>query len=83
MEDLYKTLAVSKTLLHNKMVSLTGDSASAFIRNVRLDKAMYLLQEGKYSITEVLYSVGFNSPSYFSKKFRERFGVLPSDLISV
>lgn len=82
VESLYKALAVSKTLLHNKMTALTGDSASAFIRNIRLDKAMEMLQSGRYTISETLYSVGFNSPSYFSKKFKERFGKLPSDFIS-
>lgn len=82
VETFGSLLFVSKTQLHNKMTSLTGDSASAFIRNIRLDKAQEMLSTGKYSITEVLYSVGFNSPSYFSKKFKERFGKLPSDYIS-
>ena len=81
VEDLMKELGVSKSQLHKKITALTGQSASAFIRNIRLDKAREMLSTGKYSITEVLYSVGFNSPSYFSKMFRERFGILPSELL--
>ena len=81
VEDLMKELGVSKSQLHKKITALTGQPASALVRNIRLDKAREMLSTGKYSITEVLYSVGFNSPSYFSKMFRERFGVLPSDMI--
>ena len=81
VEDLTVELGISKTQLHKKITALTGVSASAFIRNIRLDKGREMIETGKYSICEVLYSVGFNSPSYFSKKFYERFGILPSDLI--
>ncbi|MGM9742828.1 MAG: ATP-binding protein [Candidatus Cryptobacteroides sp.] len=72
-------LGTSRTQLHRKITALTGSSASTFIRNVRLDKAKELLMTGEYTITQVLYSVGFNSPSYFSKTYKERFGILPSD----
>lgn len=81
VEDFSVELGVSKTQLHKKLTALTGASASAFIRNIRLDKGREMLETGRYSISEVLYSVGFSSPSYFSKKFSERFGKLPSDLI--
>lgn len=74
-------LGISKTQLHKKMVALTGLPPSVFIRNVRLDKAKEMLETGQYTITEVLYSVGFSSPSYFSKKFKERFDKLPSDIL--
>ena len=63
------------------MTALTGASASTFIRNIRLDKAREMLLTGHYTITQVLYSVGFNSPSYFSKMYKERFGILPSELM--
>lgn len=81
VEDLMKELGVSKSQLHKKITALTGLPASAFIRNIRLDKAKEMLVTGKYSITEILYTVGFNSPSYFSKMFKERFGILPSDML--
>lgn len=79
--DLMTELGISKTQLHKKMVALTGLPPSLFIRNIRLDKAKEMLETGQYTITEVLYSVGFSSPSYFSKKFKERFDKLPSDIL--
>lgn len=81
VEEMIRILRVSRTQLHRKMTALTGKSASAFIRNVRLDKAREMLETGHYSISEVLYTVGYNSPSYFSKTYKERFGVLPSELL--
>ena len=82
VEDLFRELGVSRTQLHNKITALTGESASAFIRNIRLDKAAELLGTGKYTVSEALYSVGFNNPSYFAKTFRARFGKSPSDLLA-
>lgn len=81
VEEMIRILVVSRTQLHRKMTALTGKSASAFIRNIRLDKAREMLETGRYSISEVLYTVGYNSPSYFSKTYKERFGVLPSELL--
>ncbi|MGM9749120.1 MAG: two-component regulator propeller domain-containing protein [Candidatus Cryptobacteroides sp.] len=81
VNELMSELGVSKTQLHKKMTALTGAPASSFIRNIRLDKAREMLQTGRYSISEVLYSVGFASPSYFSKMFKARFGKLPSDFL--
>lgn len=81
VSQLLEEVAVSRTQLHRKMTALTGAGVSTFIRNVRLDKSKEMLESGRYTITEVLYSVGFNSPSYFSKMFRERFGMSPTDFI--
>lgn len=81
VNELMTELGVSKTQLHKKMTALTGAPASSFIRNIRLDKAREMLETGRYSISEVLYSVGFASPSYFSKMFKARFGKLPSDFL--
>lgn len=81
VDQLLKIMGVSRTQLHRKMTALTGKGISSFIRNVRLDKAREMLESGQYTITEVLYSVGFSSPSYFSKMFKERFGILPSDMM--
>lgn len=81
IDKLVNELGTSRTQLHRKMTALTGASASTFIRNIRLDKAREMLLTGHYTITQVLYSVGFNSPSYFSKMYKERFGILPSELM--
>lgn len=50
-----------------------------YIRKVRLDKAASLLEKGNLTVSEVMYAVGFNSPSYFSKCFSARFGVRPAE----
>ncbi|HEV2131608.1 MAG TPA: helix-turn-helix transcriptional regulator, partial [Longimicrobiaceae bacterium] len=54
---------------------------SRFIRTVRVECAAELLRQGAGSVTEVAYSVGSESLSYFSRAFRERFGATPSDLL--
>ena len=65
--------------LKNNIKQLTGKTVSEFIRDVRMDKAAAYLSQGKLTVKEVMYKVGFTTPSYFTKCFRERFGVLPSD----
>lgn len=79
VEDMVRELFVSRTQLHRKITALTGKSASCFVRDYRLDKARVMLQSGNFTISEVLYSVGFNSPSYFTKMYKKRFGELPSE----
>lgn len=79
IEDLCKELGMSRTNLHRKLKALTDSSATEFIRKIRLERAAQLLQEGKNSVSEVAYQVGFESLSYFSKTFQEQFGTLPSE----
>jgi AraC-like DNA-binding protein len=55
-------------------------SAVEFIREVRLKEAVLLMEEGDLSLTEVAYQSGFNSPSYFSRSFKEYYGFSPSEL---
>ncbi len=74
-----KELAVSKSQLYRKTIALTGYSPSDLIRDYRLEKAARLIIEMDGNVSEIAYQTGFTSPSYFSKCFRKRFGVLPSD----
>lgn len=69
----------SEKQIYRKIKQLTGKTVSEFIRDVRMDKAAAYLSQGKLTVKEVMYKVGFTTPSYFTKCFRERFGVLPSD----
>ena len=69
---------MSRSTLYRKIQSLTGDNIVTFIRNVRLKKAISLLNTGEFTISEVAYKVGFSTPRYFSKTFKEVYGVLPS-----
>lgn len=57
----------------------TGIAPTELLRTYRLRKAAAMLRRGGYTISEVTYSVGFSTPGYFSKCFREMFGVNPSD----
>jgi len=73
---------MSKTLLYSKLKSLTGQSATEFVRNIRLKEAKKLLQNNihQHTIAEISYQVGFNDPLYFSRCFRKYFGVPPSEV---
>lgn len=72
---------ISRMGLHRKIKALTGQTTGEFIRNIRLKKACELLvSEGK-NISEVCYSVGFNSPSYFTTCFTEVYKMTPSDYV--
>lgn len=74
---LAQMLGISRSMLHLKMKKIVGLSASAFIRDKRMEQAVRLLDKG-HSITEVAYKVGYNDPNYFSKVFKKHFKVLPS-----
>jgi len=70
---------MSRSQLHRKLVALTDLSATEFIRTYRLNLAKEMIEKNTGTISEIAYEVGFNSPSYFSKSFKEKFGVSPSE----
>lgn len=76
------TMFMSRMQLHRKLKALFGISTTEFIRNQRLKLATSLLLEGKFTIAEVGYAVGFNTPSYFMKCFKENYGCTPSDYMN-
>ena len=57
---------------------MTGHTPNEYFRIIRLKKAAELLLEGNYNVSEVSYKVGINDPFYFSKCFKQQFGVAPS-----
>ena len=73
-----KNLSVSKSLLHKKIVSLTGEAPVEFIRRIRLNKAAKLIENKFGNLSEIALEVGFNNPAYFSECFKKQFGVPPS-----
>ena len=77
---LSQKLAMSDTQLYRKLKAITGKTPSQFIRSVRLQKAMALLQNSGLNVSEIAYEVGFTSPQYFSRMFKEEFGFPPSEL---
>ncbi|MEA1786221.1 two-component regulator propeller domain-containing protein [Arenibacter sp. GZD96] len=80
VEQLAGDLHLSRSQLYRKIKSLTGQTANEFLRTVRLEKAKDFIESGDVSISEVCYQVGFSSPSYFTKCFKNHFGILPTEL---
>ncbi|WP_346882618.1 two-component regulator propeller domain-containing protein [uncultured Algibacter sp.] len=81
VELLVKEIGFSRSNLYIKLKDLTGLSSSAFIRNIRLKRAVQLLEQSDYSVKEIMYMTGFNTSSYFSKCFKKQFGSLPSEYV--
>jgi len=80
VSELADTVGMSRSNLLRKIKKATELSASQFIRKIRLKHATELLQEGTYTVSEVSYKVGFGSPSYFIKCFRELYGYPPGEI---
>ena len=80
VENLAGELLLSRSKLYRKIKALTGDTANEFIRKIRLEKAKQLIETTEYTISEVCYKVGFSSPSYFTKCFKDYFEFLPTEL---
>ncbi len=78
VEDLSRHLGMSRVHLYKKLLSITGRPPIEFIRVIRLKRAAQMLKDPAQNVSDVAYAVGFNNPKYFSKYFKEEFGVLPS-----
>ena len=74
-----KEMGMSRQQMHRKFRALVNQSATEFIRTIRLKKAAELLSQKSGTVSEIAYDVGFNTLSYFTKCFREQFGVIPSE----
>ena len=79
VEELCQTVGVSRAQLYRKLNSITGLSIVQFIRSIRLKRAAQLLSQDNSSVSAVMFKVGFNNPSYFTKIFKEEFGCSPKD----
>jgi len=79
--DFAQALCMSRSNLHLKITSITGESATKFIRKIRFNYACKLLLDRKYTISEISSMVGFNSPSYFATSFKKHMGCLPTEYV--
>jgi len=77
VEDYCKAMAMSKSQLYRKTISLTGLSPNILLKEFRLEKARELMKKQRYSISQITFESGFTSPSYFTKCFKKKYGLLP------
>lgn len=80
VENLARQVALSRSQLHRKLQALTGKGPNEIIRQMRLERAKSLLEQGAGTISEIAFRVGFNSPAYFSTCFSEQYGYPPTSL---
>ena len=79
VDDLVRELAVSRSVFFKKLKTLTGLAPIEFIKGVRLKRAAQLIMDGDYNMTQISYMVGINDPRYFSKCFKQKFGMTPTE----
>lgn len=82
VKKLSRYAGVSRSQLYRKLKSIAGCPPNRFIKNIRMRKALHLIMEEQYNISEVSLKVGYNSPSYFSRCFHQKYGVTPSKVMS-
>ena len=80
VNELAESIGLSRSQLHRKLNALTGKSSSQFIREYRLQRAMIMLQNNVATASEIAYSVGFGSPTYFNTCFSEYYGYPPGEV---
>ncbi|WP_179197643.1 hybrid sensor histidine kinase/response regulator transcription factor [Hymenobacter crusticola] len=79
VEELSEHFGMSRGSMYNKLLELTGMPPVEFIRSFKLERAAVLLGESDLTISEIAYQVGFATPHYFTKSFKAKFNILPSD----
>ncbi len=79
VDDLVRELAVSRSVFFKKLKTLTGLPPVEFIKEVRIRRAIQLIETGEYNVTQVAYMTGFNDPRYFSKCFKQKVGMTPTE----
>lgn len=79
VEELSESLGISRVHLYKKILCVTGMTPLELIRALRVERGKHLLRDSQLNVSEVAYMVGFNSPRYFSKYFKDMYGMLPSE----
>ncbi|WP_442952249.1 helix-turn-helix domain-containing protein [Pedobacter sp. CAN_A7] len=79
VEGMARSLHMSRASLYNKVLEITGLSPVEFIRSVKLEKAIVLMEQSDLSIAQIAYHVGFSTPNYFARSFKAKYNVVPSE----
>jgi len=79
VDDLVSHMAVSRSVFFKKLKTITGLAPIEFIREIRVKRAAQLIESGEFNMTQISYMVGINDPRYFSKCFKQHFGMTPSE----
>ena len=82
VHSLAKRVGLNQNTLQNGFKNLFQTSVNEYIRNFRIERSKELIENTSLNITEITYKIGINSRSYFSKLFKERFGISPSEYIN-
>lgn len=80
VEDLAADMNLSRVQLYRKVKAVTGSSPVELLRTARLNRAYHILLTTDKSVSEVAYAVGFTAPSYFTKCFKDEYGMVPGDI---
>ena len=80
MEELGEELGLGRVQLYRKVKAITGQTPVELLRQMRLQRAYALLGSTTKTVAEIAFEVGFNTPGYFSKCFKEQYGKLPMEL---
>ena len=81
VEDLGRDMGLSRVQLYRKIKSLTNYAPNELLRMARLKRAASLLASSELTVAEIAYEVGFTSPSYFTKCYKEQFGESPTEFL--
>lgn len=80
VERMAADLGVSRTFLYNKMVTRLEKSPNELVRDIRLDRGKELLIKSQLTISEIAFEVGYNNPKYFTKNYKKKYNMLPSEV---
>ena len=81
--DYCQAMAMSQSQLYRKTTALTGLSCNILLKDLRLEKAKELMKKQRYNVSQITFDSGFTSPSYFTKCFKKKYGLLPMTYIDL
>ena len=81
MGEFSEELNMSRMQVYRKLKALTGKSANRYVRSVKLERAKNMIEAKELNISEIAYSLGFGSPAYFTKCFKDEFGYPPRETV--